>query len=156
MALLLCAAIGCQELHEASKYDPLLWRKPPSSGTERALASAPAAPRLPSQDAEPNLHYVSYAPSDATPTADRSSGAVTSLTATTSGPNEGSSSSPLGQNSRASNGKWSDSLVVRGQTPLRQVFASDRVILASIVIAAIIIPIAIYDARQPNPPLHFQ
>ena len=45
-----------------------------------------------------------------------------------------------------------ESAVMRGQTPLRDFFVSDRFIMASVIIAAIVIPFAIHDLRQPLPP----
>jgi hypothetical protein len=43
--------------------------------------------------------------------------------------------------------------VTRGQTPVRSVFLSDRAIIFGIVAAAIVIPFAVHDSRQPNPPM---
>jgi hypothetical protein len=45
-----------------------------------------------------------------------------------------------------------ESAIMRGQTPLRDFFVSDRFLVASIVVAAIVIPFAVHDSRQPLPP----
>ena len=45
-----------------------------------------------------------------------------------------------------------ESAITRGQTPLRSVFLSDRFIVGAVVVAAVVIPFALYDSRQPNPP----
>ncbi len=47
-----------------------------------------------------------------------------------------------------------ESAVMRGQTPLHDFFVSDRFLVASMVIAALVIPFAVHDSREPNPPHH--
>lgn len=177
VAVLFLAAPGCQEMHELSKIDPLVGA--PRPGAEQLVdvapgnaasggangqsgSSGPSQSTVASSSSAPTsqalVHFVSYAPPP------DASGAVASATVGQQGAN-GVASSPasspasglaspswLAGESRPSGRRWDDLFVARGQTPARSVFVSDRVLMGAIVIAAIVIPYAIHDSRQPNPP----
>ncbi len=159
LAVLISVALGCQEMHTISKYDPLIRNDAHPSDAELAAGTqrlGPSQSGPSANDPAPNgptpsvVHRVSYAPSDSSPAVAASDSGASSAVSVAAAP---AKPSWLAASSSGPSGKpWNDLFVTRGQGPLRDAFISDRALMAAVVICAIVIPFAVHDSRQPNPP----
>ncbi len=156
----LCTSLGCQNGIGRSSSDFWSRKSPPPKGAEapKSTAETPASSTRPAA----KVTYVGYAP-DADGTTIASSDAAKRLT-----PSRPGQEQSLSEQSDEEEGFLTslltsptstfhiESAITRGQTPLRNVFVSDRFIVGAIVVAAVVIPFAVHDSRQANPPVPIQ
>lgn len=177
MAVLLCAAIGCQggPGFLARRPDDRSRQQPPASGGDSNAKPVGRNPLEPPTGEEIKPSMATLQPATAAKAPSVPIQQVTYLTPAGQSPasaDQGGSATPQGEVALKDDPNkpatpladfarslvpgseptfYLESMVMRGQTPARDFFLSDRFIMASIMIAAVVIPFAVHDSRQPLP-----
>lgn len=179
LVVTLSAAVGCQGgpawLSRAADGKSHRPQQPPAAGGDSESQPAGPDPRLPPPAAEikPAMAAQTPAVSAAKPAATIQP--VTYLTAAAQSPDAPAAPSETAATSQVAvqdTGEaaptpladfarslvpgseptfYLEKAVMRGQTPARDFFLSDRFIAAAVIISAIVIPFAVHDSRQPLP-----
>jgi hypothetical protein len=147
---ILCASLGCQSGPGLTKL-----KRGPGNGPAVVPANSLGPPPAVQLASASSVQRVNYG--DEVPIATAASGAAANQSVTLSEPKEDAKETPMADfmHSLVPGSEptfFIESAIMRGQTPMRDFFVSDRFIMASVVIAAVVIPFAVHDSRQPLPP----